>query len=333
MKKIFLIIAIFFSFMTISAQEVTPKVEHVTPFSHVDGGMTFGTTGIGFEVSAPLSRSWDVRAGFDFMPHFKYDMSFNVTVGDGEAGTVESQSRFNKMAATLKDLTGFVVDDKVVMEGRPKYYNFRLLVDFKPLHDKRWHVTAGFYWGNSKIATAENAKEDMTSLFSVGLYNHLYEKAYNDEPIGTVDGNDVYLPTEVANKIVEYGRMGVHVGTYKRDITDAEGNIIHKAGDTYNMEPDENSMIKAYAKVNSFKPYLGIGFMGALSKKDPRWKIGFDAGALFWGGTPELKTHDGTDLINDVTDLRHGVKSYVNLVKAMKVMPVLNLRITRTIGK
>lgn len=295
-----------------------------------DAGITVGTTGVGLEVQRNLSRSWDVRAGFDFYPHFHKDMHFNVTVGDDQSDPEAAQSRFERMAATLKDFTGYNVDNQVTMEGTPKMYNFKLLVDFKPLHNKNWHVTAGFYWGNSKIATAENSKADMTSLFAVGMYNHMYECAINDEPYATLDGTDMYLPSAISTRLINNGRMGVHVGTYKRDITDAEGNVIHKAGDTYNMEPDENSMVKASVKVNSFKPYLGIGYMGAISHKDPRWKIGFDAGVLFWGGTPEVKTHDGTDLINDVTDLRHGVKKYVDLMDDFKVMPVLNLRITRS---
>lgn len=299
--------------------------------SWLDGGITLGTTGIGVEVTGHVYKDLDVRGGFDFYPHFNYDMHFNVTVGDDQTDPEAAASRFQRMASTLQSLTGYKVDDRVTMEGTPKMYNFKLLVDYKPLRNKNWHVTAGFYWGNSKIATAENAKEDMTSLFAVGLYNHIYECAYYDQPYITINGQDLYLDVDVENKIVEYGRMGVHVGTYKHDITDAEGNVVHKAGDTYNMEPDENSMVKASVKVNSFKPYLGIGYMGTLTRKDPRWKVGFDAGVLFWGGTPEMKTHDGTDLIDDVTDLRHGVKKYVNLCKAMKVMPVLNFRITRTI--
>lgn len=324
----------------------------------LDGGITLGTTGIGLELTGHLSKSWDVRGGFDFYPHFKYDMHFNVTVeGDANSTGDISESKFQKMSQTLKDLTGYNVDDQVTMEGRPTMYNFKLLVDFKPFTNKHWHVTAGFYWGNSKIADAENAKGDMTSLFAVGLYNHMYDVAFNDEPYATINGEPLRLPEEVAQKLIENGRMGVHVGTYKHDMPykhdvyykdDELGedgqfhssteikyragvDIEHHKGDEYNMEPDENSMVKAKVKVNKFKPYVGFGYMGALSKKEPRWQVGFDAGVAFWGGTPEITTHDGTDLINDVTDLRHGVKKYVNLMKAAKVLPVLNFRITRTI--
>lgn len=354
MKRIPTLVAISMMCVTLQAQVDSSFVK---PFSHLKGGITLGTTGIGFEATAPIARDWDVRAGFDFMPHFHYNMEFGVTVGDDNTDKDISKSRFKRMASTFHDLTGYTVDDKIVMEGVPKYYNFRLLVDYKPFHDKRWHITAGFYWGNSKIAVAENSKEDMTSLFSVGLYNQIYEKAYNLEPLINYQGTNIYLPTELENRILEYGRMNIHVGTYKRDIPYKENvyydedvyeygelihkkgdimyragvDIEHKKGDEYNMEPGEDCMVRVTAKANKFKPFIGFGYMGQLTRKDPRWQVGFDAGAMFWGGVPDLKTHDGTDLIHDVNVSRKKVRHYVKLFKLAEVMPVINFRITRTI--
>lgn len=308
------------------------RARRTNAFSHFDGTVSLGTTGIDFEVSTPLGRSWALRGGFDFWPHFHHDMQFPVTVGENTGLSEEEQeSRFNKMASTLYDVTGYKVDNKIVMEGVPKMYNFKLLVDFKPLRNKNWYLTAGFYWGNAKIATAENAKEDMTSLFSMGMYNHLWNCAANSEPYITVNDNPIYLPADVEDKLLDYGRMSIHIGDYKRDIKDAEGNVIHKKGDHYNMEPDENSMVSAKMKVNAFRPYLGIGYMGALNKKYPKWKMGFDCGALFWGGTPSIKTHDGTDLINDLTNLRHSLKKYIDLAKQLKVFPVINFKVSKTL--
>lgn len=124
----------------------------------------------------------------------------------------------------------------------------------------------------------------MVSLVAVGMYNNLYEKAVNLEPYYiTSDGTYVYLPDDIAQKFTNNGRMGLHVGTYKHDVYYTEdvvdkitGDIIHKAGDLkakagdyYNMEPDENSMVWAKAKANKFKPYLGIGFMGASRQARP----------------------------------------------------------------
>jgi hypothetical protein len=52
---------------------------------------------------------------------------------------------------------------------------------------------------------------------------------------------------------------------------------------------------------------------------------------MFWGGTPRIYTHDGTDLSKDVENIEGKVGTYVDLLKAFKVFPVLNVRITKTI--
>ena len=90
-------------------------------------------------------------------------------------------------------------------------------------------------------------------------------------------------------------------------------------------------MAKASVKVNSFKPYLGIGYGGRLFKKSDDYHVAVDCGLLFWGGTPSIITHDGTDLSKDVENILYRVGDYVDLLKGFKVYPVLNVRFTKTI--
>lgn len=170
----------------------------------------------------------------------------------------------------------------------------------------------------------------------------------------------------IQRKLRNNGRMGMHVGNYAHDVYYQEdvvvqltvpkvdsrdkpvldengnqvmevvdekvlhkkGDIMHHKGDPYFLEPDKNGMAKASMKVNRFKPYLGLGYEGRLAKNDDRWKIGFDAGVLFWGGVPEVRTHDGIDLTSDVENINGKVGDYVDVVKKFKVYPVLNLRLT-----
>ena len=94
------------------------------------------------------------------------------------------------------------------------------------------------------------------------------------------------------------------------------------------MYPDENSTVKADIFVNSFKPYLGVGYGGKLTEKNENIRIEFDAGAMFWGGTPEVVTHDGTDLAKDVENIGGKVGDYVRFVKSLKVYPVLNVKVS-----
>ena len=290
MKKIVLSIALMAAFTGIKAQENSVK-----PFSHMDLGVTLGTTGIGFDVQMPVHDIVKLRAGFEFMPRFTYNMHFDVESFDSEG--IPTGASLDRMSELLHGFTGYEVSQSVTMKGKPTMWNFKFLVDVYPFKNKHWHVTAGFHWGPSKIAEAVNAQEDAPSLVAIGMYNHLWECAYYDEPIAVIEG----------------------IGKYK----DSEA--------TYYMEPNENAMVYANAYTNSFKPYLGFGYEGRLIKGNDKYHIGFDAGAMFWGGTPSIITHDGTNLSKDVKDINGKIGTYVDLVKGFKVFPVLNLRITRTI--
>jgi hypothetical protein len=97
------------------------------------------------------------------------------------------------------------------------------------------------------------------------------------------------------------------------------------------MEPDENSMCKATVKVNSFKPYLGLGYGGRLFKNNNKYRVAVDCGLLFWGGTPSIITHDGTDLAKDVDNISGKVGDYVDILKRFKAYPVISVRFTKTI--
>lgn len=334
MRKIVFSIVLATSVLTLQAQDNSDSFKM---FNHLDLGITLGTTGIGIDAAMPVGNYVKLRTGFEVLPRFNYNMDFGVESFDEEG--VPTGSSIEKMSELLYSLTGFKTDQNITMKGKPTLWNFKFLVDVYPFkNNKHWHITAGFHWGPSKIAEAVNAIEDSPSLFAIGMYNHLYDIAYKDWVLGiatpiieTESTGPIFLDPAIEKKLVSYGRMGIPLGKYSHDITDAEGNIIYKKGDNYYMEPNENSMVYADASTNSFKPYLGFGYEGRLIKGNDKYKIGFDAGVMFWGGTPSIVTHDGTDLINDVEDIRGKVGDYVDLVKKFKVYPVLNLRITRTI--
>ena len=297
---------------------------------HLDIGLSLGTTGIGIDAALPVNESFQLRAGFSFMPKFDYSMSFGVEVGDDPA---TSDSKFERLSGMLESLTGYKVDNSIDMVGQPSLWNFSLIADIKPFKNKHWHLSAGFYLGPSQIAKAYNTTEDMPSLMAVGIYNNLYDRLTRDDPdTGLpwfVEHSEVEelmgvaldpgMLFELRERVQNYGRMSIHVGDLK------------DTGTAYKMEPDANSMVKAKMKVNSFKPYLGFGYSGRLLKNSDKYRIGFDCGAWFWGGTPSITTHDGTDLANDVENIDGKVGSYVDFFSAFKVYPVLNVRISRRI--
>lgn len=300
--------------------------------NHLDGSITLGTTGLGVDLAMPIGNRVQVRTGFSFFPHYEQTMHFGVEVGDDSDPAVQDE-KFNKLSQTLNEMFAFEVDRNVDMKGKPTMKNFKLLVDVFPFRNKHWHVTGGFYWGPSTVAKAENAAYDGTSLVSVSIYNNLYDRvkaSYESikkmmegdpaDPIPyiKINGQEFFAGEDLYNKFQSYGRMGVHLGD-KKD------------GTPYIMEPDADNMVSCKIKVNSFRPYLGFGYGGKLSNRSDRNWISFDCGAMFWGGTPKVITHDGMNLATDVDNIDGKVGDYVKFFKGVKVFPVLELRLTHRI--
>ena len=296
-------------------------------FNHMDVGVTLGTTGLGVDVSTPVGDYMQLRAGASFMPHFHHDMHFDVQLGDTKESKYDANgnrvtTKFDRLSEKLEEVTGYKANDVVTMVGEPTYYNAKLLLDVFPLRDKHWHVTAGFYWGNSTIGKAYNRTEEMPSLLAMQIYNRIYDKTVADEPIFTTSSSEFYLSDLLReygmyDRFEGYGRMGIHVGDKCSD------------GSHYMMEPGVDGMVKAKVKANSFKPYLGVGYEGPLTKKSDKYSLLVDAGVMFWGGTPRIPTHDGTDLAKDVTNIGGKVGTYVDLIKTFKVFPVIEVRFAR----
>ena len=331
MKKIrcVLALAFLFSAVTVFAQQ-EKKITENKIFNHMDVALTLGTTGIGFELASPVTDWVQLRTGFSFIPKFSPTINFDIQVGDDPA---TSQSKFEQMSTILEGMLGNEVNNSIDMKGVPNFNNWTFLVDVFPFKSNRhWHFTAGFYLGSSTVANAYNTTEDMPSLIAVDMYNTMYDyfinETYWDEPIY----GDMFIDPEVGDalrdKLSSYGRMGVNMGVYNKDIYDENGQIIHHKGDKYLMTPDENSMVKARVVVNKFKPYVGFGYGGLLIKNNDRAKISFDCGVMMWGGTPSLITHDGTDLIKDIDNVPGKVGDYANTISGLKIFPVLNLRLS-----
>ena len=334
-------------------------------FQHLDVSVTMGTTGIGIDVASPVTDWAQLRFGYEFMPRFTKAMGFDLTINGQPARSYDEdgnrqETRFDKLKNFMYSFTGYDIDDHVEMIGKPTLNNFKFLVDVFPFKDnKKWknlHFTAGFYWGPSKFAEAVNSTEAMVSLVSAGIYNKMYESAKSGDPFlikfdpemfPTLSGAGIEMNEKVRAKFLELGDIGFVVGYFSHDITDLEGNVIvskmteDNKPRPYIVSPDEDGMVRVSANSNSFKPYLGFGYGGNLLKKRDDWKISFDCGAMFWGGTPNLVVYHGlkvsnmsyrdVSLIDDVENIDGQVGKYVDLFKAFKVYPVLSLRITKRI--
>lgn len=338
-------------------------------FKHLDISVTGGTTGIGIDVAAPVNDYLRLRVGGTFMPYFEKKMNFGVEVGEDPS---KSDERFRKLSEMLEGFTGYKVSKSIDMLGTPNMSNFKFLVDVYPFKSKKFHVTAGFYLGGSNIAKAVNTQEGMNSLVATAMYNSMYKKAAGNMPLMEYKGQGIHVP-EINQKFLEWGMMSIPLGEVngqvvaqediywdfyaedrdpnsdyylepihnKGDIRYHKGDVIYNDGDTYRMTPDEDNMVRANAKVNAFKPYLGFGYSTAISN-DKRTTLTVDAGALFWGGTPSIITRtpvgihaDGSmayaevDMCRDLRNVRGKAGDYVDLIKKFPVYPILNISITQ----
>ena len=95
--------------------------------------------------------------------------------------------------------------------------------------------------------------------------------------------------------------------------------------------PEEQGNVKAYAKVNGFRPYIGLGFGNAV----PKGRVGcqFDLGVQFWG-KPEIyvptynkatKTYQYEKIDGDKAGDDAG--KVLKTISKISVYPVLNFRI------
>ena len=345
MRVYILSVLLAFGGLSASAQSsLSETLEDLHMFNHMDASVTLGTTGLGFDVATPVGDYAQLRVGYAFMPSFHKSMYFGVQVGDKPESKYDAngnrvETKFEKMSGVLKQMTGYQVDDEVEMIGMPTYNNLKVLVDVFPFQqDRRWHVTAGFFLGPSRIAKAYNATEAMPTLMAVSMYNTMRDKtlasykaymsgeSFFPEPIFSYEFSNGFtyeiggpvLIEELAKRFSRYGRMGMHVGDYED-------------GAAYLMEPGDDGMVRAEIKTNAFKPYLGLGYGGRLLKDNDKFHLAVDLGAMFWGGSPRIVTHDGTDLTRDVSDISGKVGRYVRLAKTFKVFPVLDVRLVYNI--
>lgn len=308
-------------------QPETAKVDN-NIFTHLDLGITLGTDGIALDLAAPIGDYVQMRVGFAYMPRFEKKVSFQAQIGDTpepryhEDGTPildengkPIQTRFDKMAALMADLTGYKVDEYVDMMAVPTFWNGKILFDVFPFQKKNWFFTAGIYVGPARVARAYNTTEDMPSLMAMSMYNNIYDKVLNEEPIISYNGTGLELPPAICEKILSYGRMSVPIGYYRG------------TNEQYRMVPNEEGMVKAEVIANIVRPFVGFGYRLPISK-DQRTLFCFNAGVLCWGD-PKLLTHDGTDLVHDIEGVKGQVGQYVKIVTAAKVYPILNVTFSR----
>lgn len=312
-------------------------------FEHYEVGATFGSTGLGLDVKTNINQDFKLRAGFSFMPQIGNVEGYTLDAVGGEYVDPKVSSKTQRLAELLGDMIGSKsVNDVIDMERKVGYFNAKVLVDWYPLEDKKWHVTAGFFWGSKKIGKAINTIEEGPTTTAILMYNQMYDQIQvldkYEYPTLTI-GSHSYELDPIAGKEVKesfnyYGRIAVQLGKYPD-------------GTPFYTEPNEDAVIKADAIANAFKPYIGVGYDTSLNR-DERWKLGFDAGLMYWG-TPHIyssgyKYHENAEtyeekmehvdkvcLVHDLTKTSGAVNNYINLFKKLPLFPVIEIKLAYSI--
>ena len=273
-------------------------------FKHLEMSLTLGTSGVGLDVAMPVSRFVQVRLGYDYVPRLKKKFRMNLAGGSEAARQYNGQgnrirTKFDNIQQYLYEETGMEIDDHIMLTGQLTMHNLKALVDIYPgKYNKQWHITLGVYYGSEQIAKAEDASESQTTISLMEMYNQDYEEA------------------AAGDKIKSYGRLTLYPGD--------------RNGKPCLVDLAEDGGVSVSVRTNAIRPYLGFGYTGRLVKSRDDWKVSAELGAMFWGGSPTLRMHDGTDL-RDLTDIYGTLGSCVKVFKALKVYPVLSVRFAKTI--
>lgn len=234
---------------------------------HFGIGAGVGTTGIAIDASATINDYFGIRAGVDIMPKFKVSKDIDL----GTAGIKSSMAEITAKAKQINrqynmahgygtdemkgvvDLTNPIfnqqIPEKMDIEGKLDNTVGHILLDIHPFKTS-FRVTLGAYFGKDQIIDVYNTEEG-------------FMKPINEWNNAVLNPDPSYAALIAGQKL-----LGGKLGSY-----------------TFAANPDGDGNVKAYAKVNSFRPYLGIGFGRAV----PKGRVGcqFDLGVQFWG-KPEV---------------------------------------------
>jgi len=166
-----------------AALSANAQKEDKNLFNHLSVGVQVGTTGIGIDAAMPMGNYVQMRVGVDFFPNITVDTDLDIDVPD-----LSQYPQYGSIPSTIE------------VEGKAGFTNGKLLFDVYPFRGSSFHVTAGAYFGSSKIVKAYNKKEG--ALIGISEYNNDVEEGLlpaGFEKIGAELGDYLLEPDEKGN--------------------------------------------------------------------------------------------------------------------------------------
>lgn len=279
---------------------------------HVGIGVGVGTTGIAIDAGITLNDYLGVRGGVDIMPKFKINKDIDLKTEDANKKVSQLTTEINQLNAKLEAAGMQTVDlnqypggnlpNKLEVQGKLDNTLGHILIDIHPFKTS-FHLTLGAYFGKDEIIDVYNKESGFLKPIN----------AYNE---AIINANSPSADPGVKQVVNDYNlkMIGGELGDY-----------------FVTPNPAENGDVRAYAKVKSFRPYVGLGFGRAVPKK----RIGcqFDLGVQFWG-KPEIyvptydkaaKTYQYEKIDGDKAGEDAG--KVLKTISKVSVYPVLNFRL------
>lgn len=257
--------------------------------NHLDVGVSVGTVGIGIDVAVPVTDYVRIRTGYHFMPRFNIHTNFPIETRNGSIsklmGKVNSKideklkyfevdlnsAGYEEYKEMLDKFRNVEQKDYVTMGMKPNLHQFKFLVDVMPFkHNRHWNLTAGFFVGSSTVGEACNQEKETLLLEGINAYNRVYA----EYPEKGIKGVWLYDDQAKDDPFYRYGLAGLPLG-YFAD------------GEKAMMVPGKDNSVHAEMEMNSFRPYIGLGYNTHLSR-NKKWNLNVDAGVLFLTGKPKV---------------------------------------------
>ena len=284
---------------------------------HFGIGAGAGTTGIALDASFTLGKYVGVRGGVDIMPQFKVSKDIDLKTEDANKKvsqlTNEIKELNTKLAqygleqVDLSQYPGGNLPNNMEIQGKLKNTTGHVLIDLYP-GGHSFHFTVGAYFGPEEIIDVYNKEDGF--MKPITAYNDAIIYAQSQTPSNSV------VPQNVRDVVDKYGlkMIGGELGDY-----------------FVTPNPADKGNVNAYAKVKSFRPYVGLGFGRAV----PKGRIGcqFDLGVQFWGKpeiyVPTYNKTTGTYQCEKIDGDKAGddAGKVLKTVSKVSVYPVLNFRL------
>jgi len=304
MKDLLIACFMFAGISAVSAQEATwvPK--------NLGVGVGVGTTGIVIDASTTIHNYLGVRFGVNIMPKIKVNKDINLKTERANKQLSQLTGEINELNAKLAAAGMETVDlsrypdgnlpNQMAVQGKFSNTTWHFLIDVYPFGKAHsFHATVGAYFGSSEVITLYNREEGF--LKPINAYNNAYLSATDPNVRAVIEQNGLTM-------------IGADMGDY-----------------FVTPNPAQNGNVNAYAKVNGFRPYLGVGFGRAV----PKNRIGcqFDLGVQFWGKpdvfVPTYNKETGTYQDEKIDGDRAGgdAGKVLKTISKFSVYPVLNFRL------